>query len=231
MHSLARLTSWSAALPLVLACRSPAPAAAPAPAHDMSAMAAMTTPDTARVRTGYTAADVRFMQGMIAHHGQALTMTALVPARAKSDAVKLLAEKIDVSQKTEIATMQRWLRDRGERVPAPDDMSAMHHAMGHDMSAMPGMAAMSADTSTLGLMPGMLTAAQLAQLAAATGADFDRLFLDDMIRHHEGAITMVATLFGTTGSGQEPQLFDFANGVDADQRAEIDRMRALLATR
>ena len=78
-------------------------------------------------------------------------------------------------------------------------------------------------------MPGRLTPAELSRLAAARGAEFDRLFLEDMIRHHEGAITMVATLFGTTGSGQEPQLFDFANGVDADQRAEIDRMRALLA--
>ena len=185
-------------------------------------------PDTARIRTGYTAADVRFVQGMIAHHGQALVMTALVPSRAASDAVKLLAERIDASQKTEIVTMQRWLRGRGERVPEPGDMSAMHHAMGHDMGAMPGMAGMSADTSTTGLMPGMLTATQLSQLAAATGADFDRLFLEDMIRHHEGAIRMVAELFAAPGAGQEPQLFDMANGIEADQRAEIARMRAML---
>jgi uncharacterized protein (DUF305 family) len=78
-------------------------------------------------------------------------------------------------------------------------------------------------------MPGMLTGAQLDSLAAARGPAFDRLFLRYMIAHHEGALTMVAELFAAPGAGEEPQLFGFASDVDADQRAEIARMRALLA--
>jgi len=89
---------------------------------------------------------------------------------------------------------------------------------------MPGMAM--SDT----LMPGMLTTDQLAELAKAHGSDFDKLFLKDMIQHHEGALSMVATLLGTTGSGQEAEVFRFAAEVDTDQRAEIARMSALLDT-
>jgi uncharacterized protein (DUF305 family) len=111
--------------------------------------------------------------------------------------------------------MQGWLRDRGERVPDPKDPHA-----GMDMS-MPGH---------MMLMPGMLTPEQLAELDRARGAIFDRLFLTYMIQHHEGALTMVATLFDTAGAGQTPEIFGFATGVDADQRAEIARMQAMLAT-
>lgn len=161
-------------------------------------------------RPRHTAADVRFMQGMIAHHAQAVTMSALVPARTSRQDVRMLAERIDVSQQDEIAWMRTWLSDRGEAVPATGD-----HAH-HGSSAPPA------------LMPGMLTPQELAQLEAAKGVEFDRLFLTYMIRHHEGAITMVAQLFGSPGAGQEPWLFEFATDVDADQRAEIDRMRAML---
>jgi uncharacterized protein (DUF305 family) len=76
-------------------------------------------------------------------------------------------------------------------------------------------------------MPGMLTAAELARLAAATGAGFDRLFLEYMIRHHEGALAMVAELLATPGAGQEVEIFRLVSDVDADQRAEIRRMRAM----
>jgi uncharacterized protein (DUF305 family) len=165
----------------------------------------------AAARPGHTAADVRFMQGMIAHHGQAVTMSALVPARTTRQEIRMLAERIDVSQQDEIAWMRTWLADRGEAVPAPDSGHAHHEAAGRPA-----------------LMPGMLTEQQLAQLAAATGVEFERLFLSCMIRHHEGAITMVAQLFGTPGAGQEPWIFEFATDVDADQRAEIERMRAIL---
>jgi uncharacterized protein (DUF305 family) len=161
-------------------------------------------------RPRHTAADTRFMQHMIGHHAQALEMTKLVPSRTTRDDLRLLAERIDVSQRDEIEQMRQWLRQRGEAQPAAD----VHHhaAMGHAP-----------------LMPGMLTAAELDQLAKAIGTEFDRLFLEYMIRHHEGALTMVRDLFGTPGAAQETETYRFATDVDADQRAEIARMRALLA--
>jgi uncharacterized protein (DUF305 family) len=150
------------------------------------------------------------MQGMIAHHAQALAMTSLVPARSSRADIRLLAERIDVSQRDEIALMQRWLEDRGEDVPSPD----AHH-MHHD------------GASHQALMPGMLTDAEMAELAKAQGPAFDQMFLQFMIRHHEGALVMVSELLATSGAAQEPEVFRFASDVDADQRAEIGRMRAL----
>ena len=164
----------------------------------------------------YTAADVRFMQSMIGHHAQALVMTALIPQRTTRPDIHALGQRIEVSQKDEIKLMQQWLRERHQPVPDPN---AQHE---HQMMNMPGMAM--SDT----LMPGMLTAEQLAELANARGTDFEKLFLKDMIQHHEGALSMVATLLGTTGSGQEPEVFRFAAEVEADQRAEIARMSGLL---
>jgi uncharacterized protein (DUF305 family) len=154
-------------------------------------------------RPGYTAADVQFMQSMIAHHAQAVTMAALVPSRTTGSAIGLLAQRIDVSQKDEIAMMRRWLQARHQEIPSPTDAPM--------------------------LMPGMLTPEEMASLAQASGTEFERMFLQGMIKHHEGALTMVAELFATNGAGQEPQLFGFASDVDADQRAEIRRMRTMLA--
>jgi uncharacterized protein (DUF305 family) len=151
------------------------------------------------------------MQGMIGHHAQALRMTALVPGRSARADVRLLAERIEASQVSEIAQMRQWLRTRGI------DTTAMG---GHQHQHVGG-----ADDH--GMMPGMLTEPELAALAAASGAEFDRLFLEYMIRHHEGAVTMVATLFFTNGAGQDPEVFRLASDVDADQRAEIARMRAM----
>ena len=165
----------------------------------------------------YTAADVRFMQGMIGHHAQALVMTALIAERTTRADIRALGKRIEVSQKDEIKMMQQWLRDRHQTVPNPDAQHAHHMDM-------PGM------TMSDTLMPGMLTADQLADLAKTRGTDFDKLFLEDMIRHHEGALSMVAALLGTTGAGQEPEVFRFAAEVDTDQRAEIARMSALLDT-
>ncbi|HEU4695009.1 MAG TPA: DUF305 domain-containing protein [Vicinamibacterales bacterium] len=160
--------------------------------------------DTSRVQP--TASDVRFMQGMIGHHAQALEMTALLPSRTDRDDMRLLARRIELSQADEIAMMQRWLRARGQSVP-----DAHAH---HDHAA--------------ALMPGMLTAEDMRRLGAATGKEFDRLFLEFMIKHHDGALIMVNDLFATAGAGQEPEIFAFASDVDADQRIEIDRMSALL---
>jgi uncharacterized protein (DUF305 family) len=156
----------------------------------------------------FTPADVRFMQGMIGHHAQALEMTALVPSRTSSEDLKKLAMRIDVSQADEIKMMERWLQNRGQAVPGPHAMH-MHGAT---------------------LMPGMLTPEQMSALTAAKGAAFDRLFLEGMIQHHGGALTMVHDLFATPGAGQEADIFGFASDVDADQRVEIDRMRRMLAT-
>ncbi len=171
--------------------------------------AGQTTADTVRPR--HTKADVEFMQGMIAHHGQAIVMSDLVPTRTTRVPIRMLAERITVSQRDEIKLMRTWLLDRHEEAPGTD-AHQMHHPVAGPMT----------------LMPGMLTAEQLEQLGAATGPTFERLFLEGMIRHHEGALTMVATLFATPGAGQEVDAFRFASDVDADQRAEIKRMRALL---
>jgi uncharacterized protein (DUF305 family) len=171
----------------------------------------------------YTAADVRFMQGMIGHHAQALAMTALIPTRSSRQDIRMLGQRIQVSQKDEIAMMQQWLRDRHQQVPARDAQPGGQTMAGNSMN-MPGM------TMSDTLMPGMLTSEQLAELAKTTGDEFDKLFLADMIRHHEGALVMVKSLLGTTGSGQEAEVFRFASEVDTDQRAEIARMNALLDT-
>jgi len=160
-------------------------------------------------KVGYTAADVKFMQGMIHHHAQALDMVALVADHTSRDDMRKLAQRIEISQADEIKMMQRWLEARGQEVPGP-------HA--HHMAGAP-------------LMPGMLTPDEMAQLAAAKGPEFDRLFLEGMIKHHGGALTMVQELFATPGAGQESEMFAFASDVDADQRMEIDRMQGMLAGR
>lgn len=154
---------------------------------------------------GHTLEDIEFMQGMIGHHAQALEMTALRPTRSRLEALRLLALRIEISQADEITAMQEWLVARGV---AP----GTHTTHGQDAV----------------LMPGMLTAEELTRLTKATGTAFDRLFLEFMIKHHEGALTMVEKLFSTPGAGQDPQVFAFASDVVDDQRAEIARMAALL---
>lgn len=182
----------------------------------------------------FTEADVHFMQGMIPHHAQALHMTALVEERSASEGVRLMALRMEISQRDEIALMERWLRERGQEVPAwsavpPGDAGAdttmdhaadpaMDHGADHAMHGGSGMA----------MMPGMLTPEQMTELRAATGTAFDRLFLEYMIQHHDGAVIMVRDLFAARGGGQESEIFQFASHVDADQTAEIRRMRALL---
>ncbi|HEY8453423.1 MAG: DUF305 domain-containing protein [Micromonosporaceae bacterium] len=156
----------------------------------------------------YTAADVEFMQGMIAHHAQALRMTSLVPERTDREEIVLIARRIEVGQQDEIDRMAAWLERRGEAVPDGDHHH--HHAGGE-------------------LMPGMLTEEQFAQLEAARGAQFDRLFLELMTYHHEGALTMVADLLAA-GGAQDPEVFDIVSHIEADQRIEINRMRGMLAS-
>lgn len=156
--------------------------------------------------------DVAFMKGMISHHAQAIAMSALVPSRTSRKDMHLLAERIDVSQQDEIAMMQRWLREHGIDTVAWNGDQAQHD--------MPGM--------SMPFMPGMLTPQQMADLAALKDSAFERRFLESMIHHHEGALTMVEQLTSQRNAAQDPQVFSFASDVDADQRAEIARMRHLL---
>ena len=162
-------------------------------------------------RMPFTAADVHFMQGMIHHHAQAVVMAGWAQTHGARPDVKTLAQRIDVAQRDEMAFMQRWLRERHQDAPDPLE----HYQMGMAMSPSD-------------LMPGMLSAEQMKALDEARGPDFDRLFLTDMIQHHQGAITMVDQLFSSPGAGQELYVFRFASDVNADQTTEIARMHLML---
>ena len=164
-------------------------------------------------RYPYSDADVDFMSGMIPHHAQAVIMAGWCGSHGARKDVAVLCERIVVAQKDEIAMMQQWLRDRG--LPVPDATSTKHkmkmNGMEHDM-----------------LMPGMLTDEEMAALDRARGPEFDRLFLQGMIRHHQGAIDMVDTLFKSYGAAQDETIFKFANDVQSDQAIEINRMKEML---
>lgn len=172
--------------------------------HDMAAMhMGMDMPVTIPAGALYTEADVRFMQGMIAHHAQAIYMSHLAASHGASDRVLRFATKIDQSQVAEIRLMQGWLRANGQIAP---DTSSWRHMT----------------------MPGMLTAQQLAGLEAARDSTFDRRFLTLMIQHHRGALSMVSDLFATPLAAQDVDISVFANDVETVQTAEIGIMYQLL---
>jgi uncharacterized protein (DUF305 family) len=152
----------------------------------------------------YTKADVEFMQGMIAHHAQAIYMSRMAEAHKANPRLLRLATKIDQSQVAEIRIMQDWLRHNDQFAPDTSSWRTMS-------------------------MPGMLTEAQLKTLDAAIGVNFDRAFLELMIQHHEGALQMVKDLFATPGAGQEVDINVFANDVVTVQTAEIGAMRQMLS--
>lgn len=186
-----------------------------APLQAQTTGASPTRPAAAAARAkDHVDADVHFMRGMIHHHQQALEMAAMAPTHSSNERLQLLARKIDLSQRDEIAAMKRWLEDR--KIPVADEHA--HHG---------AHAASAADATH---MPGMLSPEQMARLDRARGPEFDRLFLEFMIQHHLGALQMVKELYEAPGAGQEPVLFQFASDVDADQRAEIDLMQRLLDT-
>ena len=154
------------------------------------------------------------MQGMISHHSQAIVMAKWALTHGASDAVQTLCARIINAQTDEIALMQMWLRDRHQRVP----------------DAVPGPMPMKMNGMVMNMMmPGMLTDAQMKQLDAARGTEFDRLFLVFMIQHHSGAVSMVKDLFDTPGAGQDELTFKFASDVNVDQTTEIARMQKMLA--
>jgi uncharacterized protein (DUF305 family) len=180
----------------------------------------------------YKKADVAFVQGMILHHAQAVTMSDWAATHGARPNLLILCKRIALSQRDEITVMQRWLQDRHLAVPDPLGMLGNGHGQTHppmhsmNGMSMPGMAM--ADTSMT--MPGMLTPAEMRQLDAAHDSAFDRLYLTGMIRHHQGALDMVAALFATPGAGQQSEVSAFAIDVDAGQRAEMGRMQAMLNT-
>jgi uncharacterized protein (DUF305 family) len=207
--------------PLLFGCVSPTPASQPVPAVPSAAPSAasnpappaadhshhmMGMPAMAPIPAGalYTAADVHFMQGMIAHHGQAIHMSRLAAERGANPRLLRFANKIDQSQEAEIRLMQEWLRANNQVAPAADSWRTMS-------------------------MPGMLTAEQLAQLTAAKGTDFDKQFLTLMIKHHEGALKMVADLLATPRAAQDVDVSVLANDVEITQSAEIAMMYQMLA--
>ena len=181
------------------------PGAPGQPSRTISAEEAVRIADTR-----FSPDDVKFMQDMILHHQQAVEMAALVQPRSTLPAIGQAAGRITASQADEIRFMQTWLRERGQEVPDP----ARAHHMDHSAHAE---------------MPGMASPEQMAALAAARGAAFDRQFLERMITHHEGALTMARGLLRRSGSAYDPVLYQFANDVINEQQAEIERMAALLA--
>jgi uncharacterized protein (DUF305 family) len=154
-------------------------------------------------------ADVRFAQGMIPHHRQAVEMAEIAVDRAENPEVKALAEQIQAAQDPEINTMTGFLEAWGAEVPADGDMAGMDH------SSMAGMSDMS----------GMMTPEQMDELRNATGAAFDTAFLQMMIAHHEGAISDSER---ELAEGVNPQAKDLATEIVTAQTAEIEQMRQLL---
>ena len=174
-----------------------------------------TTDTSVDAQHAYTAADIRFLGGMIAHHAQALVMAGWASSHGASPSVQTLASRIINAQQDEIAGMQKWLRDRHQPVPEanPHGMTMNMNGMNHEM-----------------LMPGMLTESQMKQLDDSRGKEFDRLFLTFMIQHHTGAVTMVKGLFDTNGAAQDVTVFKMASDISADQTTEIERMQKMLAS-
>lgn len=211
------------------ACATTRPAA---PVFQMGQAGAIARARADSLRYPWTQADADFMTGMIHHHAQAIVISRWAPTHGASPEVQRLTARIINAQSDEIRIMQTWLTDRLRPAPVVDSAGTVTmpaaagtgahagHDMGHAGHAMGGMA-----------MPGMLTDAQLRELDAARGPEFDRLFLTYMIQHHRGAVGMVRTLFQAPGAGQDETIFKFANDVEVDQSTEIKRMVTMLLER
>lgn len=199
-----------AAIPAARGRAQATPASHPTP----SDLAAMAKAKADSVNRPYTRADIDFMRGMIAHHAQALVMAGWAKSHGAGPSVQTLCDRIINAQNDEITIMQTWLRDRGQPVPdaKPVPMKMMMNGVEHEM-----------------LMPGMLSDAQLAQLDSARGGDWDKLFLKDMIQHHEGAVKMVEDLLSHDGAAQDELVFKLTNDIHVDQTTEIARMQRMLA--
>ena len=202
------------------------------PKFEMGDAAAVQRARADSLRYPYTKGDIEFMSGMIHHHAQAITISRWAPSHGATASVQRLTARIINAQSDEIRLMQTWLKDRNQPVPQVDSAGVVTMPAGHNMAGhnMPGhdMSSMSKSMTGAAMMPGMLTDAQVKELDAARGTEFDRLFLTYMMQHHRGAITMVKTLFASPGSGQDETVFKFANDVEVDQGTEIKRMLAMM---
>jgi uncharacterized protein (DUF305 family) len=170
----------------------------------------------APARQPYTEADVHFMSAMIGHHAQAIAMAAMAPTHGASPELQALAARVVNGQQDEIAIMQQWLRERGKPVPEADPR---------------GMKMVMSGVEHFHLMPGMLSAEQMKQLDQARGKEFDRLFLQFMIQHHNGAVAMVKDLMSSPGAAHDETVFRLASDINVDQTTEIDRMQKMLVER
>ncbi len=215
LYSYYRSAPKTAALAALVAigCRGQSAGAPPHPAEAMGEAAAIARASADSARYPYTEADIRFMSGMIHHHAQAIKMARWAPTHGASPAVVRLTERIINAQTDEIVLMSNWLSARRQPVPEANP-NGMKMTMGGAEHVM--------------LMPGMLTEAQMKELDAARGEEFDRLFLTFMIQHHKGAVSMVRELFAAHGAGQDETVFKFAADVEVDQTTEINRMLEML---
>lgn len=204
---------------LCVALAACAPARGPAGrAPLVDAGVAQAQADSARLP--YSAADVTFMTDMIGHHAQAIQISRWVPTHGADSSMRILAARIINAQTDDITLMRTWLHDRGKPVPSVDANGVVsrpvdpndEHA-GHDMGH---------------TMAGMLTPEMLTELDAARGEAFEILFLQRMINHHRGAVSMVQTLIRSHGSALDETVFRFAAEVEVDQSTEIRRMLQML---
>ncbi len=205
-----------AALVSLGACAQSRPALQPSPQYEMGPEAAIERARDDSLRYPYTQADIDFMSGMIHHHAQAIVISRWAESHGASAEIQRLTARIINAQVDDIVLMQTWLGDRNAPVPQIDSSGnmVMDHSthVGHSMAA----------------APGMLSDAQMKELAAARGQTFDRIFLTFMIQHHRGAVAMVRTLFTAQGAGQDETIFKFAADVEVDQSTEIRRMLQML---
>jgi uncharacterized protein (DUF305 family) len=181
--------------------------------------AAQAAARTAVMAPDYTPADVAFMRAMISHNGQAVVMAVMATSHGASAPVAEFCKKLMVTERDEIRLMQGWLKERGQ--PVPESMPSKRRLADQDT--------ISPTADELAAMPGMPTPTQMKQLEQARGAQWDRLFLAMMLRHHEGALSMAQTLFESPGGGQGEAMFGYANALQTGLRNDIDRMQDMSA--
>lgn len=178
---------------------------------DHSGMSGMGSSTTTEISADakYNATDIGFAQGMIPHHAQAIEMADLALTSTTNPDVLALANKIKAAQSPEIEKLSGWLRQWGQTVP-----STASGSMDHDMSGTGGM-----------MMDGMMSQADMDRLESSTGTEFDRLWLELMIQHHEGAVKMSKS---EVSGGKNPDAIALAEAIISGQQAEITAMESLL---
>ena len=181
---------------------------------------------TTMAATAHNDADVTFATEMIAHHKQALAMVDLTEGRTLNPAVQTLADDIRAAQTPEIQTMTGWLSSWGMPSPSASPSASASSGMG-DMSGMPSMSGSTDPMGGMGSspMPGMMTDEEMTKLKNASDADFQKMWLEMMIKHHQGAVDMART---EQSDGQYQPAIDLAGQIIASQSKQIDTMRQLL---